>query len=86
MKNLSDSELKSGCILDLTDDPNLIRRAMEYGDELSDAEVIGEVSSIETQYGKMISLFSFAEATGDNELLERLNNLFATEMASLFNE
>ncbi len=80
MKQLTDIELKKASILDLTDDLELMRAALDSeGFEISDME--GWVED-----ARMISLFSFAEYTGDKRLLNRLEKLFKIEMELAFNE
>jgi len=80
MKELTDEQLKKASILDLTDDLELMRKALE--DELF------EPSEVEryTPEGKMFTLIHFAEYTGNSGLLERLEKLFKKELAAIFNE
>ena len=80
MNSLTDSQLKTASIIDLTDDLDLMRSALE----IDDFE-IGDISGYSTD-GKMFSLFSFAEYTSDTDLLKRLEKLFEGELAAVFNE
>lgn len=80
MKELTDIELKKASILDLTDDIDLMRKAMD--DELFEIEDVTRW----TEEAKMFSLFDFAEYTNNDELLKRLEKLFKNEMEAIFNE
>ncbi len=81
MKKLTDRELKSASILDLTDDLNLMRSAMDDPDF--------ETSEVSDWWGseqKMFSMMDFAEHTNNTELINRLNRIFEYSLALIFNE
>jgi len=80
VKDLTDIELKKASIIDLTDDLELMRKALD----LDDFE-ISEISGY-SDAGKMFTLFSLAEYTDNTELSERLDKLFEDELASIYNE
>jgi len=80
MKTLTDQQLKVASIVDLTDDVELMRKALE-----SDSFVPSDV-----QYwgadAKRMSLISYAGLANDNELLQRLYKLFDKEINAFYSE
>lgn len=80
MKELTDEQLKKASIVDLTDDVDLMRKSlrMEYFEPV-DVEAY-------TPDGRMFTLFSFAEYTKNEALLQRLKKLFEKKLAAIFIE
>lgn len=80
MKNLTDKELKTASIIDLTDDLNVIREAMDDTDlTFDDIKQLNDT-------GKMMSLFNFAEHIEDKKLIIRLEKIFKDNIELIFNE
>jgi len=80
VKKMTDIELKKASILDLTDDVDLMRKAMD--DELfepSDLKRWGDDA-------KRLSLYEYGAFIDDDAFLERLDTLFEKENALFFNE
>lgn len=80
MKTLTDQQLKVASIVDLTDDVQLMRKALEDDQFVpSDVELWGPDA-------KRMSLISFAGLVNDDKLLQRLYRLFDKEINAFYSE
>lgn len=80
MKILTDQQLKVASIIDLTDDVELMRKAL--GDNTFEPSRIANWSD----NGKINSLFDFALFTNDEAFSKRLERLFKDELDKMYNE
>jgi hypothetical protein len=80
MITLTDQQLKVASIVDLTDDVDLMRKALESESFVpSDVQYWGPSA-------KMMSLISFAGYTKDRAFLDRLERVFNDELDKVYNE
>lgn len=77
---LTYKQLKAASILDLTDDLEVMRKAMDY-ESFEPSDV-----AFWSDDGKMFSLYDFAHYTQDTLLLNRLDRIFRRRMDRFFNE
>ncbi len=80
MKELTDEQLKKASILDLTDDLDLMRKALD--NELFDPELVKDWGDD----GKRLSLYEYGLFINDKKFLDRLDVLFEKEISAFFNE
>ena len=79
-KDWRDIDLKKASILDLTDDLDLMRKALDLEDfEPSDVERWGPQM-------RMHTLYDFGLYTDNEELLNKLDEVFEHELDALYNE
>ena len=80
VKDFDKIDLKNASILDLTDDLELMRKALDLDDfEPSDVERWGAE-------GKMHSLYEFGLFTNNDALLDKLEIIFEHELDAIYNE
>lgn len=80
MLNLTDQQLKVASIVDLTDDVELMRKALD-DDTFNPSDIASWYED-----GKIHSLFDFAIYTKDEALLDRLERVFKDELDKMYNE
>lgn len=80
MVTLTDQQLKVASIVDLTDDVELMRKAL--GDDTFNPSDIASWS----EDGKIHSLFDFGIYTNDEDFLDRLERIFKDELDKMYNE
>jgi hypothetical protein len=80
MKILTDQQLKTASIVDLTDDVELMRKALD-----SDSFVPEDVK-FWSDHAKITSLISYAGITEDTKLLNRLYKLFGEKIDAFYSE
>lgn len=80
MVNLTDQQLKVASIVDLTDDVQLMRKALEDDQFIpSDVDLWGSDA-------KRMSLISYAGLVNDDKLLQRLYRIFDKEIRAFYSE
>ena len=80
MVTLTDQQLKVASIVDLTEDVELMRKALDSESFVpSDVQYWGSSA-------KMMSLISYAGYTNDDALIKRLYDLFSEEIEAFYAE